>query len=110
MKIAVLLKSKPYTDETARALQTVSDLLSSGHDVTLYLLQEAVRFCQPRAESPDSLQLQALIDNGLEVYALDSDTKLRGIDTAFIDQDIMEGSYDSLVELMESCDRVVGIL
>ncbi len=110
MKIAVLLKSKPYTDEAARALQTVSDLLSSGHDVTLYLLQEAVRFCQPRVGSPDSPQLQTLIAKGLKVYALDNDTKLRGIDMASIDQNIMEGSYNSLVELMESCDRVVGIL
>ena len=110
MKIAVLLKSKPYTDEAARALQTISDLLSSGHDVSLYLLQEAVRFCQLRTGSPDSPQLQALINKGLKVYALDNDTKLRGIDMASIDQNITEGSYDSLVDLMESCDRVVGIL
>ena len=32
MKIAILLKSAPCTDEADRALQTASDMLVQGHD------------------------------------------------------------------------------
>ena len=44
MKIAVLLKSGPFTAEAHRALQVAADMLSQGHSVHLYLLQDAVNF------------------------------------------------------------------
>lgn len=111
MKIAILLKSGPCTDEADRALQTASDMLAQGHNVNLYLLQEAVRFCRPAAKYSNAMTPQELMDNkNLEVHALTDDAELRGIDTSSTDQGISDGSYESLIDLLESCDQVVGLL
>lgn len=110
MKIAILLKSGPCTDQADRALQTAADMLAQGHFVSLYLLQEAVRFCQPAMKCSNSMGLQELIEKNLEVHVLTHDTELRGVHVPSAGQAISAGSYDSLIALLESCDRVVGIL
>ena len=110
MKIAILLKSGPCTDEADRALQTAADMLAQGHAVSLYLLQEAVRFCLPAKKCPGYMNLQKLIDSRLQVHVLAQDARLRGIEAPAYDSNILAGSYDSLVDLMDSSGRVVGIL
>ena len=60
MKIVILLKSGPCTDEANRALETAEGLLAQGHIGRLYLLQEAVRFCLPRADCRTAAKLQDL--------------------------------------------------
>jgi sulfur relay (sulfurtransferase) complex TusBCD TusD component (DsrE family) len=110
MKIAILLKSAPCTDEADRALQTASDMLAQGHSVSLFLLQEAVRFCGPRLKRTDSMDLRRLIENNLEVQVLAQDANMRGIDVSTSAQPVSGGSYESLIELLESSERVVGIL
>ena len=110
MKIALLLKSGPGTDEAGRALQAALDLLAQGHTVTLYLLQEAVRFCQSGMTGSRRLDLQELTAKGLKVHVLTRDAELRGIAAPSAAQALAAGSYESLVDLMESSDRVIGIL
>jgi sulfur relay (sulfurtransferase) complex TusBCD TusD component (DsrE family) len=110
MKIAILLKNGPCTDEAGRALQTAGDMLAQGHAVSLYLLQEAVRFCRPRTTCSNTAFLQALMDKNLEVSVLTCDAELRGIDVSGAGLAISDGTYESLVDLMASCDRVFGIL
>jgi len=110
MKIAILLKSGPCTDEADRALQTAADMLAQGHTVSLYLLQEAIRFCRPAMKCSNSMGLQELIDRNLEVHVLTHHAEMRGIDAPSPGQAISDGSYESLIDLLESCDRVVGIL
>jgi sulfur relay (sulfurtransferase) complex TusBCD TusD component (DsrE family) len=110
MKVAILLKSGPCTDEADRALQTAEDLLAQGHTVSLFLLQEAVRFCLPVTERSDAMDLRRWTDKNLAVHVLSHDAKLRGMDVTPVGQPISEGSYESLIDLLESCDRVVGIL
>ena len=110
MKIAILLKNGPCTDEADRALQTAADMLAQGHSVNLYLLQEAVRFCGPGMKCPNSIGLQELIEKNIEVHVLTRDAALRGINAACAGQGVLEGSYESLVDVMESCDQIVGIL
>ncbi len=56
------------------------------------------------------MELRKLMDLDLEVHVLSDDARLRGIDVDSGGQDFPAGSYDSLVDLMESCDRVIGIL
>jgi sulfur relay (sulfurtransferase) complex TusBCD TusD component (DsrE family) len=104
MKIAMLLKSAPGSAGAARALQTATDMLAQSHTVSLYLLQDAVRLCS------GSAGLQALIDKNLSVQVLTHDAELRGISLPSAGQAISGGSYESLIDLLESCDRVVGIL
>jgi sulfur relay (sulfurtransferase) complex TusBCD TusD component (DsrE family) len=110
MRIAILLKSGPCTDEAGRGLQTAADMLAQGHSVTLYLLQEAVRLCQLRTECPNTAKIQDLMGKDLTVNVLTRDAELRGVDVAAAGLSVAEGSYESLVDLMSSCDRVVGIL
>jgi sulfur relay (sulfurtransferase) complex TusBCD TusD component (DsrE family) len=110
MKIAILLKSGPCTDEAGRALQTADDMLAQGHSVSLYLLQEAVRFCRPRTTCPDSGKLAELIAKNLQAYVLPRDAELRGSGGSTAGSAISDGSYEALVDLMTTCDRVVGIL
>jgi sulfur relay (sulfurtransferase) complex TusBCD TusD component (DsrE family) len=110
MKIAILMKSGPCTDEADFALQTAADMLEQGHTVSLFLLQEAVRFCRPAIRCSNSIGLQELIDRNLEVHALSRNAELRGIDMQSIGHPISDGSYESLIDLLESCERVVGIL
>lgn len=110
MNIAILLKSKPCTDEAGRVLQMAEDALGQGHAVNLYLLQEAARFCHPISRCSDFADLETLIGKGLKVFVLTSDAKLRGIEVPSGNPRILNGSYELLVDLMESCDRVVGIL
>jgi len=110
MKIAILLKNGPCTDEADRALQTTADLLAQGHAVSLYLLQEAVRFCRPGIKCSNATGLGELTGKTLQIHVMTRDAKLRGIDVPAAGQTVLDGSYDSLVDLMDSCDRVVGIL
>jgi sulfur relay (sulfurtransferase) complex TusBCD TusD component (DsrE family) len=110
MKIAILLKSGPGTDAAARALEMAADMLAQGHSVSLYLLQEAIRFCHSGLKGSNSKELQELIEKKLDVHVLTQDAELRGIDVPSADQAVSGGSYESLVDLMASCDRVVGIL
>ena len=110
MKIAILLKSAPFTEEADRALQTASDMLAQGHSVSLFLLQEAVRFCGSRLKRTDSMDLRRLIENNLEVQVLTQDADMRGIEVSTSGQSILSGSYESLIELLETSERVVGIL
>lgn len=110
MNVTILMKSGPSTADAERALQTADDMLARGHVVCLYLLQEAVRFCHLSAEySHTAKQLDALIAKNLQVKVLVSDAKLRGIDVSAATSCMSEGSYESLVDLMTSCDRVIGI-
>jgi len=104
MKIAILLKSAPGTAEAARALQTAADMLAQSHTVSLYLLQDAVRLCC------GSTGLQSLIDKTFKVNVFTHDAELRGITLPSAGQAIQGGSYETLVDLMESSDQVVGIL
>lgn len=110
MKIIILLKNGPGTDEAGRALQTAEDMLDQGNDVRLYLLQEAVRFCRPRTGCSNSARLENLIDKHLKVSVLACDADLRGIDISTGVSVPSEGSYEDLVDLMTSYDQVVGIL
>ena len=110
MKIAILLKSAPFTEEADRALQSASDMLAQGHSVSLFLLQEAVRFCGSRLKRTDSMDLRRLIQNNLEVQVLTQDANMRGIEVSTSGQPIFGGSYESLIELLETSERVVGIL
>lgn len=110
MKIVIVLKSGPRTDEAGRALQTADDMLTQGHSVSLYLLQEAVRFCRPLPECSAAARLQDLIGKKLEVNVLTRDAEMRGIGVTAPGSAIADGSYEVLVDLMTSCDRVVGIL
>jgi sulfur relay (sulfurtransferase) complex TusBCD TusD component (DsrE family) len=110
MKIAILLKSGPCTQGADRALQTAEDLLAQGHQVSLFLLQEAVRFCRPPAKRSDFVDLRHLIDKNLEVHVLTHDAKLRGMEVTSVGQPILEGSYESLIDLLESSDRAIGLL
>ena len=110
MKTVILLKNGLCTDEAGRALQTADDMLTQGHTVSLFLLQEAVRFCRPRTECANTARLQELILKNLEVNVLTTDAELRGIDIAAADSATKDSSYEALVDLITSSDRVVGIL
>lgn len=110
MKITILLKSEPCADEAGRALQTAADMLGQGHTVRLFLLQEAVRFCRPGRQCPNYTDFAELLGKNIEVHVLTRDAELRGIVAPFADQAVSDGSYESLVDLMVSCDQVVGIL
>jgi sulfur relay (sulfurtransferase) complex TusBCD TusD component (DsrE family) len=109
MKVAILLKSGPHTDDAGRALEIAADMLAQGHTVSIFLLQDAVRFCQLDGKSPNSMRLHDLIAKNLEVHVLMRDAELRGLKAPAAAGEYLEGSYESVVDLMESCDRVVGI-
>lgn len=75
----------------------------------MYLLQEAVRFCQPRVGCTHIAKLEELIAKNLTVNVLTQDAQLRGIEVAASNLALAEGSYETLVDLMTTCDRVVGV-
>lgn len=110
MKVAILLKSGPDTVKAERALTIASDMLLSGHSVTLALLQEAVHFCREGLLFTTASRLRELMDQGLAVQALIPDCSLRGIKPPFSKGLAAVGDYDKLVELIESADRTIGIL
>lgn len=110
MKIAVLLKSGPSSSEAHRALQVTADMLSQGHFVNLYLLQDAVHFCRPDLKNASSMELNRLVDEKLRVSFLIQDAELRGIDVKSVKQEVSGGNFESLMDLMESSDHVIGLL
>lgn len=110
MKIAVLLKGGPSSVEANRALQLTSDMLSQGHAVNLYLLQDAVHFCQPDLKDAASVELNRLVDDKLTVSFLTRDAALRGIEVKSVKHKFSEGNFETLVDLVESSDRVIGLL
>jgi sulfur relay protein TusB/DsrH len=110
MKITILLKNGPGTAEAERALQTASDMLSKGHSVQLYLLQDAVNFCRPNQKHTSFMEMNRLIDEKLGVNVLIQDAELRGLDLKSVKRTISNGDYESLIDLVESSDRVIGML
>lgn len=110
MKIAMLLKSGPSTAEAGSALQTAGDLLSQGHTVSLWLLQDAVHFGRHVPGSPAAAVLADLIAKNLHVHILGRDAALRGLEPPAAGVPIATGDYDALIELLESSDRVIGLL
>jgi sulfur transfer complex TusBCD TusB component (DsrH family) len=110
MKVLILLKSGPDTVEAERTLTTASDMLSQGHSVTLCLLQDAVNFCRAGLQFPAASRLQSLMDRNLVVQALLPDCSLRGITPPSDASRIATGDYSSMVDLIESADRTIGIL
>jgi sulfur transfer complex TusBCD TusB component (DsrH family) len=110
MKMLILLKSGPDSVEAERTLTTASDLLSQGHSITLCLLQEAVHFCRGELQFPAMSRLQTLMDRNLDVQDLLSDCSLRGITPPSDTSRITAGDYSSMVDLIESADRTIGLL
>ncbi len=108
MKITVLLKSGPSTTESKRAFQVVAGMLHQGHSVHLFMLQDAVHFC--RSAQRSWTDLEELINEKLSVHVLVQDAELRGIALGAIHQEILRGEYEALVDLMESSDRVIGLV
>lgn len=66
----ILLKNKPCTEKTDPAIQTADDMLAQSHAVSLYLLQEGVRFCQPLADCSNTARLEELIAKHLQMNLL----------------------------------------
>ena len=110
MKMLILLKSGPDTMEAERTMTTASDMLSQGHSVTLCLVQDAVHFCRGELQSPVVSRLRTLMDRNLVVKALEPDCSLRGIMPPSDTSRIATGDYSSMVDLIESADRTIGIL
>ena len=110
MKIAVLLKSGPSSVKAHRALQVTADMLSQGHSVNLCLLQDAVHFCRPYLKNASSIELNRLVDEKLKVSFLVQDAELRGIDVKSAKQNLSGGNFESLMDLLEASDRVIGLL
>jgi len=109
MKVLILLKSGPDTVEAGRTLTTASDMLSQGHSVTLCLLQDAVHLCRVKLQSPVVSRLKTLMDRNLVVQALLPDCSLRGITLPSGTSRITIGDYSSIVDLIESSDRTIGV-
>lgn len=109
MKVAILLKSGPETLEAERTLSIASDMLSQGHAVTLCLLQDAVHLCRSRTQFHSAAHLRTLLEKQLTLQALKQDCSLRGIDPMSESIAMNTGDYSSLIDLIESSDRVIGI-
>jgi sulfur transfer complex TusBCD TusB component (DsrH family) len=110
MKIAILLKSGPGTPETERTLLIASGMLSQGHEVTLCLLQDAVHLCRSGNQFLAVSQLPTLLKNQLRLQVLKQDCSLRGINSMSESIPMNMGDYSSLIDLIDSSDRVIGIL
>ena len=66
-------------------------MIAQGHTVSLFLLQEAVRFCRTSMKRSDSMDLRRLIENNLEVQVLTQDANMRGIEVSTSGQPILGG-------------------
>ncbi|MDZ7663858.1 MAG: DsrE family protein [Desulfotignum sp.] len=110
MKITILLKSGPSSIKAQRVIQVAADMMSQGDSVHLHLLQDAVHLSRSTLKTDVSTALDRLIDQGLDVSFLTQDAELRGLDVSAVPDKISGGTYDTLVDLMTSSDRVIGLL
>jgi sulfur transfer complex TusBCD TusB component (DsrH family) len=110
MKITILLKSGPSSVEAQRVIQVAADMMSQGDAIHLHLLQDAVHLSRAALKTDVSKALDRLIDQGLDVSFLTQDAELRGLDVSGVPDKISGGTYDTLVDLMTSSDRVIGLL
>jgi sulfur relay protein TusB/DsrH len=110
MKITILLKNGPSSVEAQRVMQVAADMMSQGDTVHLYLLQDAVHLSRTEVKTGPATALDRLVDQGLEVSYLTQDAELRGLDVSAVPDKISGGTYDTLVDLMASSDRVIGML
>jgi sulfur relay (sulfurtransferase) complex TusBCD TusD component (DsrE family) len=110
MKIVIVLKSGPSSVEAQRALQVTSDMMSRGDTVHLYLLQDAVHLSRPDLKTGLTGTFDRQVDKGLQVSYLTTDAELRGLDMSAVPDKISGGTYETLVDLMTSSDRVIGML
>lgn len=110
MKIVILLKSGPSSIEAQRALQVTTDMMSRADTVHLCLLQDAVHLSRPDLKTDLTRTLDQLVDKGLQLSCLTRDAELRGLDVSAVPDKISGGTYETLVDLMTSSDRVIGML
>lgn len=110
MKITILLKSRPSSVKARRALQVTADMMSQGHAVNLYLLQDAVHLIRPNSNDTAFIEFSRLVDEGLKAGFLIQDATLRGMEVESVKPEILRGTYETLLNLMESSDRVIGLL
>ena len=90
----VIVKSAPDTTDGVRGVALARDAAAD-----LVLLQNGVYFAQKE-------RLGAFPGT---VYALDDDTRLRGLKDSEMDQAVKSISYDALVDLMAEDNKVVGM-
>lgn len=90
----VIVKSAPETADGKRAVKLARDMAAD-----LVLIQNGVYFSQRE-------RLGGFCGS---VYVLEEDMRLRGLKKDEIEKDIIEITYDSLIDFMDGEDKVVGI-
>lgn len=110
MKITILLKSRPSSVKAHRALQVTADMMTQGNAVNLFLLQDAVHLTNPNLNNTAFIEFSRLLDEGLKAGFLIQDATLRGMDVESVKPEISGGTYETLLNFMESSDRVIGLL
>lgn len=90
----VIVKSAPETADGKRAVKLARDMAAD-----LVLIQNGVYFSQRE-------RLGGFCGS---VYVLEEDRRLRGLGNEEIEKDLTEITYDSLIDLMDGEDKVVGI-
>jgi len=103
--LLMLVASSPASPQGAAAFQLAELLLQEGHQVSIYLVQDAVLAARPNAGSSSPRPPQ-----GATLYVLREDLALRGfLDNACLPHAQLS-DYRELVELMlERHDRVLGV-
>lgn len=113
MKITVVIKSEPYSDESAyTGLKFIKSALENGHSVDVFLVQSGV-FCALSRQSPNNMPnlyelLESVISGGARVVYCGTCVKSRGIDATMIHPDAEIGSMPMFVEMVTSSDSSIS--
>ncbi|MBD3404907.1 MAG: hypothetical protein GF411_02085 [Candidatus Lokiarchaeota archaeon] len=111
-KIAVVIKSEPYSDESVyTGLKFVKSALSEGHNVEVFLVQGGV-FCALSKQNPKDMPnlyslLEQLISDGARIVCCGTCVSSRGIDTTMIHPNVEIGSMQIFVEMIASSNSSI---
>jgi tRNA 2-thiouridine synthesizing protein D len=111
MSLSLLILLSNSSDEANLALSLAGAFKGRGVDTTIFLIEDGVfvaRKGQKRTGGTGVLEVESLIDKGVNVLAEDLSLKARGLSPEKIVEAVKVSTLDELVDLlMEKSDRAV---
>jgi sulfur relay (sulfurtransferase) complex TusBCD TusD component (DsrE family) len=112
-KMTVVIKSEPYSDESAyTGLKFAMTALKDGHEVKIFLVQGGV-FCAVKGQNPNHMPnnfelLSSIIELGGHIVCCGTCITARGVSQETIHPDVEVGTMNIFVDMVASGERVVN--
>lgn len=111
--VTMVVSSLPQSVEGAHALSLASAFLAGGHQISLFVIQDAVLWALPTQPMETQQGMEDLLARGVECYALQEDLTLRGFGSADLIAGVRRVEHQEIVKAVTAetpGHRIIGCL